>query len=137
MNELMRPFTGQEPTVGYTTPIATEIGFSVTIPAGVGQIYTQDVLIDTTYDFVWQSKSARWSGTDWDVQITYPDGTRQQPAKVNGPLAFGQTPFEKELEPGYLVRGGNRIQFVFTNRTGGVITVDVVLNGQRVSPGRR
>lgn len=121
---------GQTPTPGFDVPVYHEIPFPVSIPAGAGAVASGSILIDGTYDFVWMGKGGSWSATGFEVEFTYPDGTRMQQGNALGPLVLGSAPFVLMLDPAYRCRAGSRIGYRFTNRTGGIITVDLLLTGR-------
>lgn len=130
MSELIqRAISGQEPTSGYDYPVGGKLGFSATIPGGLGSTVSGYVQIDATFDFLWLDTTGAWTAPDFSVEFEYPDGMRQQQGTCYGPLALGQAPFAEVVEPGYLCRNGQRINYRLTNRAAPAITVDVVLGG--------
>ena len=131
-NDSNRLVSGQSPTTGLIRPTAGELPFSVTIPAGVNATISGSLVIDSNTDFVWFTRSGNWSNPGFELEFTYPDGTKFQNGTVYGPLVLGQAPFVLPVSPGFLCRAGSTIRYKFVNRTAGAITVDVLLGGTQL-----
>lgn len=136
MIETVRAYTGQQPTPGYNIPVGGEIGLTITVPAGVNAVAQGNILIDQSHDFGWLTKSGAWTNPAFEIEFTYPDGSRMQEGQCLGSMVLGLAPFHTPLEPGYLCRAGSRIGYRLTNRTGAVITVDLLLTGEFLRPAR-
>jgi hypothetical protein len=128
MDEQLLSLSGQSPTPGYDVPSTGYLAFTVTVADGATVSGT--VLVDQSFDFAWFRKSAVWTSPNFTMQFTYPDGTRQQqlePAAAE--TVLGKGAFPVLMNPGYLCRGGQRIQYQITNNSGAPNTIRVTLGG--------